>query len=94
MRAPLTEFNPDAPEFAAIRGDLARLFILHKAELGKAEWHDEAIVAETNNIMTALMAASTHALAHNDQAWLERHRWFGEALDRLFRDQPATRLDG
>ena len=94
MQAPPTQFNPDAPEFAPIRADLARLFILHKAELGMAEWRDEAIVAETNNIMAALMAASTHALAHDDQAWIERHRWFGEALDRLFRDQPATRLDG
>jgi hypothetical protein len=94
MQAPPTEFNPGAPEFAPIRADLARLFILHKAELGMTEWRDEAIVAETNKIMSALMTATTHALAHNDQAWLERHRWFSEALERLFADQPAVKLDG
>jgi hypothetical protein len=33
-------------------------------------------------------------LQRGDRAWLERHRWFGEAVERLFRDQPATTLDG
>jgi hypothetical protein len=58
------------------------------------ELSDEAIIAQTNDIMTALMAAATHAAAHDNQDWLTRHRWFGDALERMFNDQPAVPLDG
>jgi len=47
-----------------------------------------------NDIAAALMACGTHAVAHGDQAWLERHAWFGEAIERLFVDQRAVPLDG
>jgi hypothetical protein len=36
------------------------------------------------------MTAGTHAAAHDDHAWLDRHRWFAEAVERLFADQPAV----
>jgi hypothetical protein len=26
--------------------------------------------------------------------WLDRYRWWGDATARLFRDEPATKLDG
>jgi hypothetical protein len=29
-----------------------------------------------------------------DEAWLDRYRWWGDAAARLFRDEPATKLDG
>jgi hypothetical protein len=29
-----------------------------------------------------------------DEAWLDRHRWFGEACARLFEDQAAVTLYG
>jgi hypothetical protein len=34
------------------------------------------------------------ALTIGDQGWLDRHRWFGDACERLFADQPAVPLDG
>jgi len=70
-----------------------RVFILHRADLGMHDWSDERIVAETNFIMMALMACSTHAVAHGDAAWMERHQWFGDAIERLFADQAAVPLD-
>lgn len=57
-------FDPDASEFAPIRADLARLFILHKAELGMAVCSGEEIIAQTNDICGALMVTATHAVAN------------------------------
>jgi hypothetical protein len=34
------------------------------------------------------------ALQRGDRAWLDRHRWFADAAERLFRDQPAVPFDG
>jgi hypothetical protein len=31
-----------------------------------------------------LIELTMHAHQRGDQAWLERHRWFGEACERLF----------
>jgi hypothetical protein len=55
---------------------------------------DEEIVAKVDAITTALLAAGTVAVARGDQAWMERHHWFSEAVERLFNDQLATALDG
>jgi hypothetical protein len=85
--------DPSALEYALIRADLARLFLQHKLELGIADWADEAIVAQVNAIAGALMAASTHAVAHGDRRWLDRHAWFSKACERLFNDEPAVPLD-
>jgi len=85
--------DPDDPEFNDIRGDLARLFIAHKTDLRLADWSDGDIVARTSDILASLIACGTIALQRGDAARLARHRWFGEACDRLFQDQPATPLD-
>ena len=29
-----------------------------------------------------------------DLAWLERHQWFGEAVEKLLADQAAVALNG
>jgi hypothetical protein len=64
-----TEFpNPDAPEFAPIRADLARLFIAHKAEMSMADWPDEAILAHVNDITATLISLVRRARAN------KRHR--------------------
>jgi hypothetical protein len=83
----------NSPKFAPIRADLARLFIVHKPEL-RLDWPDAEIVARVDDIAAALMVASMDAVVHDDQAWMARHRWFAEAVERLFRDQPAVALDG
>jgi len=46
------------------------------------------------DITAALIGCGQIAIQRGDQAWMERHRWFGEAIDRLFNDQPAVPLDG
>ena len=86
--------DPAKPEFAAIRADLARLYLTHRHELKLDNMSDDEIVTKVDAITTALMAAGTVAVARGDQAWMERHAWFGEAIERLFADQPAVPLDG
>jgi len=54
---------------------------------------DAQIVTKVDAITTALMVASTHAVRHGDTPWMQRHQWFGDACERLFRDEPATTLD-
>ena len=86
--------DPDAPEFASIRADLARLFIVHKADLLLADWPDEAIAAHVDDIAGALVASVVGALKHGDQAWLDRHEWWRTACGRLVANQTAVPLDG
>jgi hypothetical protein len=92
---PLIRFpDPGSPEFAPIRADLARLYLAHKTELKLDDVADAEIVANVNAITQALMIAGTQATQRGDRAWMERHRWFGEAVQRLFADLPAAPLDG
>lgn len=86
--------DTDDSEFDAIRADLGRLFTRHKVDLGLGDWSDAAIIANTNRIAGAIMAAGTIALDRGDEAWLERHRWFSDAAARLFADRVAVPLDG
>src|SRR5262249_47931008 len=75
--------DPADPQFAPIRADLARLFIAHKAELGIADWADDKVVDQVSWIASALIACGMVALQRGDQAWLERHAWFGEAIEPI-----------
>ena len=86
--------DASAPEFTPFRADFSRLFIQHKVDLGMSAWSDEEIVAQTNDIMAALIATSRQAVLHADLAWFKRHRWFVGACDRLFDSQAAMPLDG
>jgi hypothetical protein len=81
-------------EFARVRSQLAVLFINHRIELQLDEWSDESIVALVDDIAGALWVCMQDALTIGDQGWLDRHRWFGDACERLFADQPAVPLDG
>jgi hypothetical protein len=85
--------NPDAPEFAPIRGELARLFIEHRDDLGLMVESDDWIVEHVGLITIALIRLTTHALDHGDEAWLARHAWWREASRRLFKGEAATRHD-
>jgi hypothetical protein len=40
------------------------------------------------------MACGTIAVDRVDTEWLERHRWFSDAVNRLFADEVAALLDG
>lgn len=89
--------DPDAA-YAPIRSELARLFVLHKADLGMADVPDDQIVANLNRIAEIVMAKTNAVLASDDAAkteeWLVRHRWWVEAGIRLYCGLPAVRLDG
>ena len=89
-----TSLDPNAPEFAPIRGELARLFIQHKVDLCLADWADAQVIERVDDIANALMRCDIIALQQGNAVWLERFRWFAEACERLFDDQPATRLNG
>jgi len=68
--------EPDDPQFAPIRADLARLYMRHRLDLGLPLASNECIVANTNSITMGLWLLSKHALDHKDEAWLTRHRWW------------------
>jgi hypothetical protein len=59
-----------------------------------ADWSDAAIIANTNRIAGAIMAAGTIALDRNDTEWLERHRWLSDAAVRIFDNGKAMPRDG
>ena len=77
---------------AMIRADLARLFILHKAEVELAAMSD-FIAWRVTDIAAVLTGCASHALAHDDHAWLRRHEWWRTACGQLFEDPPAVPLD-
>ena len=86
--------HPDDPQFAPVRAELGRLFLQHKHDLALKDWTDQQVVERVNDIAAALIGCGQVALQRGDRQWLERHRWFGEACERLFRDQQAMPLDG
>jgi hypothetical protein len=57
---------------------------LAQAGLGMSDCLDAKIITRAvNGIAAALMAAFTHAAEHGDEVWLQRHRWFSDACERL-----------
>jgi hypothetical protein len=95
MGDPLAPFSdPDDPQFAPIRADLARLYMRHRVDLGLALASDQSLVANTDNITATLWCLSKHALDHNDVSWLRRHRWWIRAAISLHHGECTTALDG
>jgi hypothetical protein len=52
------------------------------------------IVERVDQIIALLFAASTKALATDNQAWLKRYAWFANIVDDLAEDRPGTPLEG
>ena len=46
--------HPDAPEFAGIKANLARLFIEHKADMAMADAPDAWIITHVNDVTATL----------------------------------------
>jgi hypothetical protein len=86
--------HPDAPEFAAVRAELAKLYIRHALDLGLGGWTDEQIIERVADITATLIGCGQVAMHCGDCEWLARHRWFSDAATRLFKDQHAMPLDG
>lgn len=50
--------DPGSPEFKTIRGDLARLYLAHKSDLGLNGRSDDYVVANANPVERACIAFS------------------------------------
>ena len=80
------------PEFAPIKARLARLYLVHKADIGVPAASDELIVSHIDDITALLMRGVAQAIATNNVAFLIRYRWFVEVtLDDLTADRPGKR---
>jgi len=86
----------DDPSHDPVRGELARLFITHKADLGLAERPDADIIARVDDVAALMMESHGRALLAGDagREWLGRYAWFGEACDRLYIGQSADTMNG
>ena len=62
--------------------------------MGIAGASDALIIANVNNIAATLVYLTAHAMAHGDEAWLDRHEWWRVACNRLLEDEPSLTLDG
>lgn len=83
------------PDSVAMRGELARLFIQHKAKLGLPDTDDAQIARGTDEITWLLISRrAQYEREGRGEEFDSKFGWFTEALDRLMADQPATRLDG
>ncbi len=83
----------DAAEFAPIKGELCRLFLDHRDELGVVGLTDEFIVANTDDVMTVLMALVVEANRAKATEWLNKFSWFADACAKLLDDAPTENLD-
>jgi hypothetical protein len=54
--------DPGSPEFKTIRGDLARLYLAHKSDLGLNGQSDDYVVANVFAITATLIQLSARAL--------------------------------
>jgi hypothetical protein len=86
----------DSAEFAGLRGQLARAFIVHKADLGLAAAgaSDQAIVDRVDDIMAVMLGAVARATATGDEDWLSRYTWFVDLVERLAEGREGKPLDG
>jgi hypothetical protein len=94
---PFTNVPPlSSPEFAQVRGELARAFIANKAALGPVAAHasDQAILDHVDDIMAVMMGRAAKAMELGDAAWLERYAWFTTLIETLSEGEPGKPLDG
>lgn len=89
----------DIPELSdrshnTVRGELARLFVRHKVDIGLADRGDAEIIANADNVMAFLLDRYGVAELTSDDAWLARFKWFVDACNRLQQDLPAVPMDG
>ena len=66
--------NLNSPEFAPIKGQLARAFIEHKADLGPAAAaaSDQAVVDQVDDISALLLRGLATAMAQGNADWFSR----------------------
>jgi hypothetical protein len=62
----------DDPAHDAMRGELARLFVMHKADLGVGHFSDAEIVARVDDIAALMLARHGRARA-TTRGWRASH---------------------
>ena len=80
--------------FAPIRGQLARVFVEHKADMGFPDATDARIVEHVDDIGAVLIALTEHATKIDDRVWLRRHIWWRLLAHQLRNELPTAPLDG
>jgi hypothetical protein len=75
------------PSHHAVRADLARLFITHKADPDLVDCNDAEIVARVDDIAWHLWQRVALAILTPDAAFIERFGWLCDAMARLHADQ-------
>ena len=80
----------DDPSHNAVRGELARLLVLHKADLGAGHFSDAAIVAHVDDVAAVVLAR----FLSDRERFAAKWPALADALDRLQADQPGAKLDG
>ena len=77
----------------AVRGELARLVIRHKRDLGIGGFADAEIVANVDAIVDSVWRRIALASAMGDTALVERFIWFGGAAAHVDEGQSVTNFD-
>jgi hypothetical protein len=73
----------DDPSHDAVRGELARLFVLHKRDLGLAGRDDIEIVQRVDDIAYYVLIRVGAAMIEGDSAFLDKFGWLIGAFERL-----------
>ena len=94
----MTSITPDlnSTEFAPIKGQLARAFIEHKADLGPAAAvaSDQAVVDQVDDISALLLRGLATAMAQGNADWFSRYAWFVDLVIERLEDATDKPLDG
>jgi hypothetical protein len=90
----VSTLSPSTTFTAPIRGDLAGLFIAHKAELGLADRADAEIKTRIDDIIWHLWQRVALAVHGGDDIFLQRFGWLIGAFQRLDAGECVAPLDG
>jgi len=82
------------PAHDGMRGELARLLVVHKADYGAGDFADDEVVAKVDDTVWQLLCLVGRAELAGNREFLRRFAWFVDACDRLQADQPAVPFDG
>jgi len=73
-----------------VRGELCRLIIANKADLGIGRFADGDLIANVDDVARVVLAR----FLSDRERFAERFPWLVDAITRLQRGEPAVPLDG
>jgi hypothetical protein len=87
----MAETDLNDPEFTPVRGELARVFLKHRASMGLGDTNDGWILAHVDDICLVLIELTKHAIDIDDRRWLRRHVWWRLLAHQLAMNCPPRR---